>query len=108
MRVFLVCFDISDDRLRRRVAKVLLEYGDRVQKSVFEVVIQSAETYQALLDDLQQLIAVTDVDEEEDDDEDVNIRFYRLCKTCQSHSHSIDEEQIDFAEVAYFPASVVV
>ena len=33
---FLVCFDISDDRIRYRTVKVLKGFGKRVQKSVFE------------------------------------------------------------------------
>lgn len=32
---YVVCYDIADDRRRERVAKVLLDYGARVQESVF-------------------------------------------------------------------------
>lgn len=34
-RFTIVSYDISDDRRRTRVAKLLLDYGDRVQYSVF-------------------------------------------------------------------------
>lgn len=34
---YLVCFDISDDKKRKKVAKRLLSLGERVQWSVFEV-----------------------------------------------------------------------
>ena len=34
-RFTIVSYDISDDRRRARVAKLLLDYGDRVQYSVF-------------------------------------------------------------------------
>ena len=33
---YVVCFDISDNRVRYRVVKVLKGCGRRVQKSVFE------------------------------------------------------------------------
>jgi len=34
--LFAVCYDLSDDRERRRVDKLLTGFGFRVQKSVFE------------------------------------------------------------------------
>ena len=34
-RFYLVSYDVKDDRRRARIAKVLLDYGDRVQYSVF-------------------------------------------------------------------------
>ena len=34
--LYAVCYDISDDRERRRVDSTLKEFGFRVQKSVFE------------------------------------------------------------------------
>lgn len=33
----LIAYDITDDRRRLRIARILLEYGDRVQYSVFVV-----------------------------------------------------------------------
>ena len=36
---YLVCYDIVEDRPRYRVAKLLEAYGLRVQKSVFEVIV---------------------------------------------------------------------
>ncbi|MEX0819339.1 MAG: CRISPR-associated endonuclease Cas2 [Pirellulaceae bacterium] len=34
---YLASYDIGDDRCRRRVSRVLMRYGVRLQKSVFEV-----------------------------------------------------------------------
>ena len=34
-RFFIVSYDVSDDRRRTRIAKTLLDFGDRVQFSVF-------------------------------------------------------------------------
>jgi len=48
MLAFLVCFDISDDRMRYRVGKELAHYGLRVQRSVFEITLRSGEELTAL------------------------------------------------------------
>lgn len=40
---YLVCFDISDDKIRRRIVRRLDEYGTRVQFSVFEVQLKPAQ-----------------------------------------------------------------
>ena len=37
---YLVCYDISDDRRRQRLADVLLDYGSRVEESVFECMLE--------------------------------------------------------------------
>ncbi|MCT7965108.1 CRISPR-associated endonuclease Cas2 [Laspinema sp. D1] len=43
---YLICYDITEDNRRNRVAKVLETYGMRVQKSVFEVVLNETEYHQ--------------------------------------------------------------
>jgi len=40
--LWLICYDIADDRRRYRVAKALLGYGERVQESVFECHLDNA------------------------------------------------------------------
>lgn len=68
----LVCFDIVEDRARARVAKVLKEYGKRVQKSVFECSALSEERFLKLRARLEDLI---------DSSEDT-VRYYFLCRSC--------------------------
>ena len=34
-RCYLIAYDFSSDRLRRKVEKTLLDYGNRIQKSLF-------------------------------------------------------------------------
>ncbi len=41
--IWLVSFDISDDKRRRRAVKVILGYGERVQYSVFECLLRRKE-----------------------------------------------------------------
>ena len=44
---YLVCYDVTHDRRRDRVARLLEGYGLRVQKSVFECVL-TPDQYQLL------------------------------------------------------------
>ena len=67
-----VCFDIVDDRARARAAKVLKEYGRRVQKSVFECSLLTEEKFLKLKGRLEDLI---------DSSEDT-VRYYFVCKAC--------------------------
>ncbi len=91
MEVYVVCFDISDDRIRDRLGKRLLRYGDRVQKSVFEVGVKNNTELEEMRRELRKIA--------QDDD---NIRFYRLCANCRSASNALDSER-----VAHFPAVIV-
>ncbi len=70
--LILVAYDVSTEtsegqRRLRRVAKVCLNYGQRVQKSVFECRVD-----QMHFEDLQRRL-LKEISEEED-----NLRFYRL------------------------------
>ena len=64
----LICYDISDNRRRYRVDKLLSGYGVRVQKSVFECYLRQVDKHK-LEQELHQLIA----------DEEDSIRIYSLC-----------------------------
>ncbi len=66
-----VSYDIVDDRRRNRLAKVLQDYGHRVQKSVFECELDES-LYWKMKTRLENL-----VDREED-----SIRYYFLCGRC--------------------------
>ena len=92
MEVYVACFDISDDGLRTRVGKTLLRYGDRVQKSVFEIAVSD----RGELEEIRVLLA----DMVGDDDD---IRLYRLCAACRGASSTLVGD-----EVARFPAVLIV
>lgn len=68
----LVCFDIVEDRARNRVAKILKEYGQRVQKSVFECSELNEEKFLRLKKRLEDCI-----DSAED-----TVRYYFICRDC--------------------------
>ena len=70
--LILITYDVSTEtregrRRLRRVAKTCLDYGQRVQKSVFECQVDAA-TYELLEEAL-----LNEIDEKED-----NLRIYRL------------------------------
>ena len=71
--MYLVSYDISDNRRRRKISKELENYGTRVQYSVFECNISEKkymELYSKLLDVMIE-------------DECGNIRIYDLCGACK-------------------------
>jgi CRISPR-associated protein Cas2 len=52
---YLVCYDIVSDRRRNKVSKILEGYGLRVQKSVFECVLDEKQ-YETLSKYLTRLV----------------------------------------------------
>jgi CRISPR-associated protein Cas2 len=66
---YLVCYDIVSDRRRNKVSKILEGYGLRVQKSVFECVLDEKQ-YETLSKYLTRL-----VNKRED-----QVRFYPISK----------------------------
>ena len=65
-----ISYDISDDGLRKKVANILLDYGVRVQYSVFECLVD-AKT-------LDKIIVMLSPFTEGND----SIRFYQICEAC--------------------------
>lgn len=70
--IYLICFDVSDDRVRYRVVKALKGHGRRVQKSVFECPNLSEHRLLLLQKKMESLI----------DHGSDSVRYYRLCKAC--------------------------
>jgi len=66
-----VCYDISDDRVRDRMSERLLDFGVRIQDSVFECLLDE-ELYARMLSQIEKIpLAKTD-----------RVRIYRLCSRC--------------------------
>ncbi|MBM4285364.1 MAG: CRISPR-associated endonuclease Cas2 [Deltaproteobacteria bacterium] len=68
-----VSYDIVDNRRRTKLAKALSDFGQRVQKSVFE----------CRLDEKRFLKMKNQVDKLLDFEED-SVRYYTLCARCQA------------------------
>lgn len=67
----LVSYDIPDDRRRTRLARVLQDYGDRVQYSVFECDLSPVQLTRLLREVGSVMEAKAD-----------SVRVYRLCVSC--------------------------
>lgn len=65
---YLVCFDVRDDRRLRKIANELENFGQRVQRSVFECHLEPTQ-----LQTLHQRLAEW-LDPSED-----QVRYYPLC-----------------------------
>jgi len=68
---YAISYDIREDRRRLKVAKILKDFGDRVQLSVFEARLEAGD-----LECLKRRLA-GQVNPEED-----SLRFYPLCAAC--------------------------
>jgi len=77
--MYLVSYDISTDKIRNKVAKKLLDYGKRVQYSVFECDIPELR-YKKMYRELAKLM---------EKEEEGNIRIYYLCGKCETRVHTI-------------------
>ena len=75
---YLVCYDIADDNRRQRIFELLLDYGKRVQESVFECLIEVP-----LADRMQERLRQT-IDAESD-----NVFVFSLCDACLARSTNL-------------------
>jgi CRISPR-associated protein Cas2 len=66
-----VCYDIADDKTRCRISERLLDFGARVQRSVFECLLD-AEQYERMEAALGRIPL-----EERD-----KVRIYKVCANC--------------------------
>lgn len=72
MALVVVSYDIADDRRRRRIFKLMKDYGVRVQYSVFECLLDEA-LLRELRDKVRGLMNRT---------ED-GVRYYSICGACR-------------------------
>jgi CRISPR-associated protein Cas2 len=70
--LYLVSYDIPDDKRRTRLAKILKDFGDRVHYSVFEFILE-----RELLD--KMIARIEDIISEDED----SVRIYSLCGACE-------------------------
>jgi CRISPR-associated protein Cas2 len=69
--LYLVCYDISDDKVRYQVSERLLDFGARIQESVFECLL-NAEQYERMVAALER-IGLDELDK---------VRIYKICANC--------------------------
>ena len=81
-KFYLVIYDIADHKRLMRVASIVSDYGERVQKSVFEVSI-TQDTFKKLCKRLLRVI-----DQKED-----GIKIIPLCESCKWRRLSMGEDR---------------
>lgn len=79
-RLHVISYDIAKDSARTRMAKILLDYGDRVQCSVFEAQLD-AKDVERILRRARRLVAEGD-----------SLRIYALCAACSEKVQSLGRE----------------
>lgn len=79
MLIYILCYDLEDDTLRNRAARLLLSSGQRVQESVYELWFRTPAQFEALLAKLRKLLP-----------KGANVRWYRLTVAGMADSGSLD------------------
>ena len=79
--MYLVCYDITSDRVRNKIVKTLEGYGRRVQYSVFECDLDE-KRYKELYGKLLRIMQGVEA-------QNGNICFYYICKNCMGKKQII-------------------
>lgn len=74
MRLYVISYDISENKIRNKISKLLEGYGRRVQYSVFECRLKDS-SYVTLYQSLLDFVINSDTD---------SIRIYRICNICET------------------------
>jgi len=82
-KIYIVCYDIVENRKRNRASEILKDYGIRVQKSVFECRLDE-KSLPKLFNLLQKII----------DKSTDSIRGYLLCESCRGKQISFGNETV--------------
>jgi CRISPR-associated protein Cas2 len=80
---YVICYDITDDRRRSRIASLLLDFGTRVQESVFV-----AHLDEELFDRMhERLTKVIDVDWDK-------VHVFTQCAACEKREWTLGQGQV--------------
>ncbi len=79
MSLYVISYDITENKTRNKVSKILEGYGKRIQYSVFECEI-SEKLFEKLYEQLLEQTINSKTD---------SIRIYRLCSKCASECITI-------------------
>lgn len=83
-QIFIIAYDISNNRRRRRVAKLLEAHGVRMNKSVFECFLTPA-SFKKLSKIINQKI----------DSKNDSVLYYPLCRNCFEKSEKTGRADFD-------------
>lgn len=88
--MYLISYDIASNRLRTKLAKKLLNYGKRVQYSVFECDINRI-VFRKCYEEMMELI---------DGQSEVSIRCYVIDKTAQGKMILLGDPEYILSDIA--------
>lgn len=83
MSLYVVSYDIEENKIRNKISKVLEGYGRRVQYSVFECELKDSQ-FQELYKKLARLSGDFCND---------SVRFYKICANCEKNILIIGTEK---------------
>jgi CRISPR-associated protein Cas2 len=89
MKLWLICYDISDDKRRYHVRRLLEGYGERVQLSAFECRLTSSH-FTALRHALGRIVASDDT-----------VHYYSVCKWCTEKRHVQGSAELTHPQAYY-------
>ncbi len=89
---YIITYDITNDKIRNKIAGILEDYGVRVQYSVFECWLENDEKLNLLIKNLEETL---------DSNENGNIRIYTSCKDCFEKTIGIGETKKNKGEEGY-------
>ena len=87
---YLVSYDIPNDKRRTKLAKTIKDFGDRVQYSVFECLLDKS-----LLDKMTGRIDKIIVEKED------SVRIYCLCANCEREIRVMGKGEVSKIEDVY-------
>jgi CRISPR-associated protein Cas2 len=80
---YVICYDISDDRRRSRIASALLDFGTRVQESVFVAHLDD-DLAERMLERVRQVV---DMDWDK-------VHVFQLCGACEGRTIVIGQGEL--------------
>ena len=87
---YIISYDIPDTQRRTKIAKILDDFGDRVQYSVFECLLDQ-DLVEKMIFKLEKVV---------NSDED-SIRIYALCRNCEKTIKIIGQGKLTKEEKYY-------
>jgi CRISPR-associated protein Cas2 len=75
---YLICYDIEDDKRRKKISDLLEGYGIRVNYSVFEFYLSKKELDE-IINEAKKIL----------DKKNDSFRVYRVCESCVKNSFEV-------------------
>jgi CRISPR-associated protein Cas2 len=90
MAKIVIMYDISDNRTRTKLFKLLKRYGEPVQLSIFEAIISEAQ-FTRMREEVAQLIG----------DDVGQVRYYEICQMCNCGIITLGQARTTVLDAVY-------